>query len=468
MAAYQGLATIGEMDPGMALVVADVENSDLRHIVEVRNSWTALVGENGSAHIRLIAKAVAAGAIREDDDEDWESEYERSWKQDVLRGTGVARNEQGEAKWQEMKRVLEETIEARLAANIDAATRHRIEHPEDHVRILESWAKVVWMKRWPFQKLFSRAIARERHVAHFAGLAYEDSVRVRASLGGPLTSAPLLCVPFSAARSFTNDEFLWYNNQRLGKTQPSTLQLNPNGDAVCTCAARKPIEGGHHLRVCRLGGGHIVMHNIMRDLIHGMCANAGVVARTEVPGLLHDGNERPGDVVATGIGRDGEDLCIDCCVMDPLAGLAGLSMLMRQQRTWQVAHSAAVAEKDKRAKKRAGEPNGLTMEQRVRAIGKTFYPVGFEVFGATTASCIKLIKKLSEKAHERRGHDKATFVRYWTTEIAMCLAKRGAQVALARTFSVSAENRVGFDVGGEEDGPMGAPDAEQFIGDGED
>ena len=79
------------------------------------------------------------------------------------------------------------------------------------------------------------------------------------------------------------------------------------------------------------------------------------------------------------------------------------------------------------------------MEQRVRAIGKTFYPVGFEVFGAaTTASCIKLIKTLSEKAHERRGRHKATFIRKWTTEIAMCLAKRGAQVALARTFGVSA------------------------------
>ena len=46
----------------------------------------------------------------------------------------------------------------------------------------------------------------------------------------------------------------------------------------------------------------------------------------------------------------------------------------------------------------------------------------------------------------------------------MCLAKRGAQVALARTFGVSAENHVGFDVGGDEDGPMGAPDAEQLIG----
>jgi len=27
-----------------------------------------------------------------------------------------------------------------------------------------------------------------------------------------------------------------------------------------------------------------------------------------------------------------------------------------------------------------------------------------------------------------------------------------------------AENHVGFNVGGEEDGPMGAPDAEQLIG----
>ena len=111
------------------------------------------------------------------------------------------------------------------------------------------------MKAWPFQKLFSRAIARERHEAHFAELGYEDSVRVRASLGGPFTSAPLLCVPYSASRTFTDDEYIWYVNQRLGKTQPSTFQANPKGDAVCSCAARKLIADGHHLRVCRMGGG---------------------------------------------------------------------------------------------------------------------------------------------------------------------------------------------------------------------
>ena len=102
------------------------------------------------------------------------------------------------------------------------------------------------------------------------------------------------------------------------------------------------------------------------------------------------------------------------------------------------------------------------MEQRVSALGKTFYPIGFETFGATTTQCTKLINKLSQKAHERRGHDKATFRRYWTAEIAMCLAKRGAQVALQRVFALSAEAAAGLQVAHHDDGPLGAPDAAPF------
>ena len=127
-----------------------------------------------------------------------------------------------------------------------------------------------------------------------------------------------------------------------------------------------------------------------------------------------------------------------------------------------VAHEASEAERMERRKKPHGQPDGPTMEQRVSAIGKTFYPIGFETFGATTTQCTKLIKKLSEKAHERRGHDKATFRRYWTAEIAMCLAKRGAQVALSRAFALSAEREVGLQVAHHDHGPLGAPDAAPF------
>ena len=56
------------------------------------------------------------------------------------------------------------------------------------------------------------------------------------------------------------------------------------------------------------------------------------------------------------------------------------------------------------------------------------------------------------------------------TKSVVCLAKRGAQVALARSFGISAEKHVVAvsASGGGEDGPLGAPDAEPFIGECED
>jgi hypothetical protein len=178
--------------------------------------------------------------------------------------------------------------------------------------------------------------------------------------------------------------------------------------------------------------------------------------------MLPHGNQRPADVLAVGLGDRGEVLVIDVCIYDPLAGLAALSLVQTVMRRAKVAHSAAEAERMKRRKKPHGQPNAPTMEQEVSAIGKTFYPMGFETFGATTTQCTKLIKKLSEIAHERRGHDKETFRRYWTAEIAMCLAKRGAQVALSRAHALSAEREVGLQAAHHYHGPLGGVDAEPF------
>ena len=253
------------------------------------------------------------------------------------------------------------------------------------------------------------------------------------------------------------------NQNKTGKLQPSAAIINANdAGAQCSCALQAQLGNGYHCRVCRVGGGPIRVHNCLRDVIYGACANAGVVAQTEVQGLLPHGNERPADILAMGLGDNGEDLVIDTCVYDPLAGLAALSLAMMGMRRSTVAHAAAEAERRKRRKTPHGQPNGPTMDQRVSAIGKTFYPIGFETFGATTTQCTKLLKKLSEKAQERRGHDKVTFRRYWTVEIAMCLAKRGAQVALARAFALSAEREVGLHVAHHDDGPLGAPDAAPF------
>ncbi len=48
--------------------------------------------------------------------------------------------------------------------------------------------------------------------------------------------------------------------------------------------------------------------------------------------MLPYGNELPADVLATGLGDNGEDLVIDVCIYDPLAGLAALSLIQTIMR----------------------------------------------------------------------------------------------------------------------------------------
>ena len=71
---------------------------------------------------------------------------------------------------------------------------------------------------------------------------------------------------------------------------------------------------------------------------------------------------------------------------------------------------------------------------------------------------------LSECAVQRRGHDKRYFVRrWWTVDIAMVIAKRGAQAALNRAYAVGCEQRYGWrgaDVNGDDGGQLGGEDAE--------
>ena len=48
--------------------------------------------------------------------------------------------------------------------------------------------------------------------------------------------------------------------------------------------------------------------------------------------------------------------------------------------------AASAAEKEKRKKK--GGPRRDTMEKRVRRVGKEFFPVGFEMSGASTSHAV--------------------------------------------------------------------------------
>ena len=98
------------------------------------------------------------------------------------------------------------------------------------------------------------------------------------------------------------------------------------------------------------------------------------------------------------------------------------------------------------------------MEERLLQRGMDCTPIIFEVDGATTGTWARYLKKLSEIAHTRRGHNEQRFMAKWRTRIAMTLAKRGAQVAIRRSHAIQCSctsPRAGWEVE-VEDGPMGA------------
>ena len=71
----------------------------------------------------------------------------------------------------------------------------------------------------------------------------------------------------------------------------------------------------------------------------------------------------------------------------------------------------------------------------------------------------KFLKRLSECAVQRRGHDPGYFVRRWKVDIAMTIAKRGAQAAIRRAHEIGVEQRYGFgavDIEGDDGAPLGA------------
>ena len=175
------------------------------------------------------------------------------------------------------------------------------------------------------------------------------------------------------------------------------------------------------------------------------------MARTEEPNLLPGGQQRPADVLYIGIGKQGRDLAVDTTIVSTLT--SGRSQSVRTSRGNTVGLSAKEAEKRKNVK----------YKERLQAVGIDFIPVGFETSGAQGSGFRAVIKKLSECAVQRRGHEKEYFERRWMVDIAMTIAKRGAQVAMRRAYAISVEQRFGFgavDIEGDDGAPFGCEGSE--------
>ena len=137
------------------------------------------------------------------------------------------------------------------------------------------------------------------------------------------------------------------------------------------------------------------------------------------------------------------DTAFDVVLIDNRRPSDGDGMKARRRRSTSV--MAKYADHVKRNKRR----DGRRMEDRLRDHNLIFTPLAFEIGCAESGAWSKTLKKLSEIAHARRGHNKDYFRSWWNTEVAMCMAKRGAEVALRNTrISMADANDVlGIDEG---------------------
>ena len=79
----------------------------------------------------------------------------------------------------------------------------------------------------------------------------------------------------------------------------------------------------------------------------------------------------------------------------------------------------------------------VSQQKSIRAV--SFAPLGFTVAGVAGATWSSILKKISDHAASRKGHNAQYFRRRWTVRLAMTLAKRGAAAALRRARAAHRE-----------------------------
>jgi hypothetical protein len=302
--------------------------------------------------------------------------------------------------------------------------------PEDYLRSLNvAVAHVDWMSEASFQKLLGRSHARLRMMAHRARLPnlYEKARHL--SHMHPLTSIPWKVLPATPNSTFQNDVLRWLSHHRLGMAQPSVAGLPKE----CACLEAALIDGGHHLIRCKDGGGMEYIHNTIRDVIRAMCADAGLRATTEEPGLLPGLHDRPGDVYT-------EDGVGGRCAIDVTVVNAHPHAQGAEARNLAVkpGYAARAGEKKKR-NGLVGGGGGLRREDALAAQGIEFWAMGFDTSGTPGDQFSHSMKKLAQTAADLRGHDEKTFKQKWTVRIGLALARAKAKVALRRAHIIAGD-----------------------------
>jgi len=444
---------IGEMDARLLKITEKPDDyTNLPMIASLKDAWQRVI--TGNKHLRAMAKAAAVGheiftgaddAKADDPIPDAEARYENLWKKDFIIGGVPADQAYGSVAFDD--ELLDDVDDAIASGNLSQDQIDMATNPEHHISIIKLLSDTPWIQQhWPMQKLIGRSMSRGRFRDFWRALpTLDEQLRIRAMLN-PLAGRPFRVLPNTPLNKLNDEQLIWIVLDRLGMNHPETTGLTK-----CTCTREPRLKTGRHCKRCQVGGGVIIVHDATRDVMASCIRNAGVSVIVEARAILPGSNEAPADVLAVGIGSQHRDVAIDVAIVDSqevndnadaerFALMTGAAA--RRYHAWKL--------------HRRQEPGGRTMEERLKHNGYDCLPMVFEVDGATDGKFATFIKKLSEIAFIRRGHDQKYFADRWTTAIAMTIAKRSAQVGIRRAQTLqNRSNGTPTQLDDYGDGPLG-------------
>jgi hypothetical protein len=185
----------------------------------------------------------------------------------------------------------------------------------------------------------------------------------------------------------------------------------------CTaCATRMDVYGDHAL-VCSRGGGAITRHNLLRDAMRALARSAGYQTRSELPYLLHNTRDKPGDFVVHNLDEANSVTAFDVTVRDTLQRSTLALAAKNPGHLIQVGHQAKI---DK-----YGAACAMTA-------GLHFYPLAWESAGGASAKVHECLKQWSRLSAKRYGNRYAETLCNTYRQLSIIIQQSNAQRILEK------------------------------------
>jgi hypothetical protein len=467
-AAYIGgfaLATLGpfgirHLAPHLVATVTQPENENdqalgLMQFPSLHALQHAWENQIKSDRILAICKAAVADSLappRQPDEMDEEfmarrkqkrlndnAHYEAEWKNTYIKGEESPAITPGQL----TTTLLQEAeITWNNKPNLTEFQHDRFNNPTKHPSILcDLWTS----GEQKIQQLLSRLNDMDTSIQLLTQTrSPSQQARVRGKLN-KMANIPLQATPSRNETRFSNEEWKTIINDRL--LLPNLMGLNI-GNQLCKCK-KAQINDGRHFRRCPISNNMLKIHDGLRRETLKMVRSAGLTAVEEQPSLLPDNPlERPGDIfivnweIKTGSNKNKDLRIFSKHAIDLSFPLVDSNWMSKSNHLQQKIGSTVgiIANKKTQTKltntgtqaERNTRGNSLTMQQRCAAENINYWPVPIEGDGQTSTSFDSFLHKVSENSSSA-GHNPQCFKKFWTTNLACMLAKKGAQAIIGRT-----------------------------------